>query len=138
MTLSSDTAVPVRRFPRALAYPFWVVVLVCGIFGGIKLGGSQIASRVVLASQNDTPVENWTLFLLGIGVVMFFYVDHLYAHRSFRVPLAPMFVAVAALAALLLFGAWGLGGIAVACVLTYVAYYLRWRLRTQRSQVSGK
>jgi hypothetical protein len=138
MTLANDVETPGKRFPRALAYPFLLVVLIGGIFGGIRLGSSELGSTVALASQNDTPIENWTLFFIGIGIVMFLYLERSYAQRNFAVSLTSLLVALAALLALLLFGAWGLGGFTVACILVYVGYYLNWRLPNRRSQANGK
>lgn len=131
MTLNATDEPSPRRFPRALAYPILLGIPIAGIYGGIRLGNIESIAVLAPASQNDTPVENWTLFLLSLGIVLFMYLAHIHAHRTVRVSPASLVAALVSLAALLLFGAWGLVGLGAVGILSFTLYYRRRRSRIQ-------
>jgi len=135
MTLEPVAEPSPRRFPRILAYPILLSIPIAGIYGGIRLGSIDSFADVALVSQNGTPVENWTLFLLSLGIVLFIYLAHSYAHGTFRVRPASLVTALVSLAALLLFGAWGLYGLTAICFLSFAFYYHKRRSQTQTPDV---
>ena len=131
MTPNDDEVASPRRFPRTLAYPMLLGIAIAGIYGGIRLGSIESIASVALASQNHTPVENWTIFLLSLGIVLFMYVGHIHAHRTLRVSAASLVAALGSLAALLLFGAWGLCGVVAVRGFSFALHAWRRRSRVQ-------
>lgn len=135
MTLKPIAKPSTRRFPRMLAYPILLSIPIAGIYGGIRLGSIDSISNVALASQNGTPVENWTLFFLSLGIVSFMYLTHSYAHGTWRVRPASLITALVSLAALLLFGAWGLYGLTAISLMSFAFYWRKRRSQTQTQAV---
>jgi len=118
-----------------LAYPILLSIPIAGIYGGIRLGSIDSMSNFALVSQNGTPVENWTLFFLSLGVVLFMYLTHSYAQGTWRVRPAPLIAALVSLAALLLLGAWGLYGLGAASLMSFAFYWCKRRWQTQTPEV---
>jgi hypothetical protein len=112
-----------------VAYPLLLSLPIVALVGGIRLGKSDALSHVALLSQRGTPVENWTLFLISIGIVGFLYLGHCYETGTYRVRLGAVAVATGSSAALLLFGAWGLYGATVAAGILYAIARNSQRLR---------
>jgi hypothetical protein len=108
MTLQPTSSRPAREVPRALAYPLLLCIPIVALLGAIKLVQKEALSRVAVLSQHGTPVENWMLFLIAVGIVGSLYLGHCYAHRLYRVPQSVVVTAIVSFVALLVFGAWGL------------------------------
>ncbi len=79
----------------------------------------------MLSSQNGTPVENWTLSLIAASIAIFMYLSWAYGNRTFRARPATFLLVLFYIAAIFLFGVWGLYATAipsVLCLFVWIRY----------------
>jgi len=106
-----DSNRPARSVSRWIAYPLLLMLPIACIYGGIRLGSAGVASGFMLASHNHTPVENWTLSLITLGVAAFMYGYWAYSNHTFRFSIGSFILVIAYAAMMFVFGAWGLYGL---------------------------
>ena len=82
----------------------------------------------MLASHNGTPVENWTLSLIAISVAMFMYASWAYSNRTLRARPTTFILIFVFIAAVFVFGAWGLYATAIPSVL-FLFVWMRYKRR---------
>ena len=106
-----------RDVPRLLAYPLLFIVPIACIFFGILLGKNEVGAQLMLSSQHGTPVENWTLSLITASIALFMYASWAYGNRTLRARPTTFLLVFAYIAAIFVFGVWGLYAIAIPSVL---------------------
>jgi hypothetical protein len=114
--------------PRWIAYPLLLAIPVVCIYAGIGLGNAGVASHLMVTSHNGTPIENWTLSLITVCIALFMYGAWARAHRSFRFRPSTLLLVIAYIAAIFLFGAWGLLGSFVLSAFSLLAIAFRRRI----------
>ena len=134
MAIDPSTRLTPRQIPRGVAYPAFFAIAIMCIYGGIKLGSAGVATFLMLASHNNTPVENWTLSLIALSISLSVSALSAYENRSFRFRLDSFLLVAVCIAGLFVFGAWGLYGLVTFLAIWYLVIMRRQRiLRTKRS-----
>ncbi len=127
MALRSDPEPTVRSIPRWIAYPVLLLLPIACIYFGILLGRDEVGSFLMVASHNDTPVENWTLGLIALVISLYVYADWAYKNRTFRCDLFSFLLIAGFVVAMFVFGAWGLLVGMLPCLALYLVAWRRVR-----------
>ncbi len=127
MAVDPDIRPTPREIPRWIAYPALFAIAIMCIYGGIWLGSVGVASNMMLASHNNTPVENWVLTLIAISIALSMYASRVYTNHAFRCALDSFVLVTVLVAVLFIFGAWGLYGLVAVLVIWYLVLLRRHR-----------
>ena len=114
---------PKRTISRWVLYPILFAVPIASIYAAIRLGAAGVGTQLMFSSQNDTPVENWTLFFIATSIALVMYANWAYNNRTLRFRLATFLLAVTYIAAVFVFGAWGIYVMGIPSILCLIAWF---------------
>lgn len=117
MTSEPTPKHPARSIPRLVAYPLLIALPIASVYGGIKLGSARVGAGLMLASQQGTPVENWTLSLIALSIALFMYASWAYGNRTLRAKSSTFVLAATYIVVMFVFGAYGLFAVAILSLL---------------------
>jgi len=132
-TINSDEQQSAREVSRWLAYPLLFVVPIGCIYLGIKLGSAEVGARLMLSSQNGTPVENWTLSLIAACIAIFMYSSWAYKHKTLRVRPKSFLMILTYIVLIFLFGVWGLYALGIPSVIC-LFYWIKYKRKVARDK----
>ncbi len=124
---------PNRTISRLVLYPVLLAVPIGSIYLGIKLGSAGVGTELMVSSQNGTPVENWTLFFIATSIALVMYANWAYSNRSLRFKLPTFLLAATYIAAVFVFGVWGLYAMGIPSILCLFAWF-RFKRRATASK----
>ena len=114
---------PKRTPSRLVLYPVLLAIPIGSIYAGIRLGSAGVGEQLMVSSQNGTPVENWTLFFIAASIALVMYANWAYNNRTLRFRLASFLVAATYIAAVFVFGVWGLYAMGIPSILCLFAWF---------------